>query len=73
MSQLILTINDENKADLLFNFLNSLNYISVKIVDDEDVFLSDEQKRILDERRLNVEENDFIDWDIARQSLRFKK
>ena len=42
-------------------------------MDDEDVFLSDEQKRILDERRLNVEENDFIDWDIARQSLRFKK
>ncbi len=71
MQQLILTVNDDNKTDLLFNFLKSLNYISVKRLEDEDIFLSEEQKSVLDQRRNNSKEDDFIDWNIAREKIRF--
>ena len=73
MSKLLLTINDENKAGLLLEFLKSLNYISVSIVEEDYLPLNSEQKSILDERRLNVNESDFQEWDIAKHKLNFKK
>jgi len=73
MSKLLLTINDENKAGLLLEFLKSLNYIGVSIVEEDYLPLNSEQKSILDERRLNVNESDFQEWDIAKHKLNFKK
>jgi hypothetical protein len=73
MSKLLLTIIDENKASLLLEFLKSLNYINVSMVEDDYMPLNSEQKSVLDERRLSFNESDFQDWDIAKHKLRFNK
>ena len=56
MQQLIVNIKDDSKLDVLLNFLKSLNYISVEKIDETIVTLTDEQKNILDEDNVWVDE-----------------
>jgi hypothetical protein len=51
MQQLLVNIKDNSKIDLLLNFLRSLNYISVEKINEASIFLSDEQKNVLNQRR----------------------
>ena len=73
MSSFLLNISDESKKDVLLNFLRSLNYISVENFGDIDITLTDEQKQVLDYRRATAKPEDFIDWEIAKKQLKFKK
>jgi hypothetical protein len=73
MQQLLVNIKDNSKMDLLLNFLKSLNYISVEKVDPSTVFLTDEQKNVLDQRRKTSSAEDFIPWSKAKKQLKFKR
>ncbi len=73
MSSFLLNIKDESKMDVLLNFLKSLNYISVEKFGDTDIVLTDEQKQVLDHRRLTAKPEDFINWETAKKQLKFKK
>ena len=70
--QLLLNIKDNSKAGILLNFLKSLNYISVEEVEQAKVSLTDKEKRILDERRASMVEEDFIPWEKAKKQLKHK-
>jgi hypothetical protein len=71
--QLLVNIKDKTKESILINFLKSLNYISVKEVESKDVYLSDSQKEILDERRNSTVAEEFIPWEKAKKQLKSKR
>jgi hypothetical protein len=73
MQQLLVNIKDNSKIDLLLNFLRSLNYISVEKVNEASIFLSDEQKNVLDQRRKTSSAEDFIPWSKAKKQLKVKR
>jgi hypothetical protein len=70
--QLLVNIKDTSKANILFKFLKSLNYISVEELQEEPITLTDKEKRILDERRASVVEEDFIPWEKAKKKLKHR-
>lgn len=70
--QLLLNIKDTAKGNILFKFLKSLNYVSVEEVEEGTVTLTDKEKRILDERRATMVEEDFIPWEKAKKRLKHK-
>jgi len=71
--QLLVDIKDKTKESVLLNFLKSLNYISVEEVESKDVYLSDSQKEILDERRNSTVAEEFIPWEKAKKQLKSKR
>lgn len=73
MSSFLININDESKMDVLLNFLKSLNYISVEKINETDITLTEEQKNLLDHRRATAKPEDFINWEIAKKQLKFRK
>ena len=73
MQQLLVSVKDDSKMDILLKFLKSLNYISVESVSDDNISLTDEQKQILDERRSTSKPSDFIPWSKAKRQLTFKR
>ena len=70
MQRVIINVNDESKMEVLVNFLKSLDYISLESIDT--IELSGLQKGILDHRRENIAEEEFIPWEIAKNNLRKK-
>ena len=70
--QLLVDIKDKTKESVLLNFLKSLNYISVEEVESKDVYLSDSQKEVLDERRNSAVAEEFIPWEKAKKKLKSK-
>ncbi len=56
MHQFLVNIKDDSKANVLLNFLKSLNYISVKELSDNDIIVSEEEKNV----SLIQEQEDFI-------------
>ena len=65
MQRVIINVNDESKMEVLVNFLKSLDYISLESIDT--IELSGLQKGILDHRRENIAEEEFIPWEIAKK------
>jgi hypothetical protein len=72
MNQLLVSIKDDSKMDVLLNFLKSLNYVSVEKVDEKDIVLTNDQKNILDERRSTSKLDDFTPWNKAKKQLKYK-
>jgi len=70
--QLLLNIKDTTKANILLKFLKSLNYISIEEIEESKVSFTDKEKRILDERRVSMVEEDFIPWEKAKKKLKHK-
>ncbi|HWY38851.1 MAG TPA: hypothetical protein VNY73_09850 [Bacteroidia bacterium] len=70
--QLLVNIKDNTKAGILLKFLKSLNYINVEEVEQGKISLTNKEKRILDERRVSMAEEDFIPWEKAKKQLKHK-
>ena len=69
--QLLLNIKDKDKANLLLEFLKSLNYVSsVEQVDDEQDFEVPElHKKLVRERIKNSKASDLLDWETVKDSF----
>ena len=63
MAQFLLNITDKTKADKLFEFLSTLNYISIEKITDEDIMIPEAEKELMLTRFQNAKEEDFTDLD----------
>lgn len=63
MTQLLLNIEDESKTIKLVAFLKTLNYISVEEINEDNIIVSETEKKIMQNRLLNAKSEDFSDWD----------
>jgi hypothetical protein len=63
MTQLLLNIEDESKTNKLVAFLKTLNYISVEEINEDNIIVSESEKKIMQNRLLNAKSEDFSDWD----------
>jgi len=63
MTQLLLNIEDESKTNKLVAFLKTLNYISVEEINEDNIIVSESEKKIMQNRLLNAKTEDFSDWD----------
>ena len=63
MTQLLLNIEDESKTTKLVAFLKTLNYISVEEINEDNIIVSESEKKIMQNRLLNAKSEDFSDWD----------
>ena len=63
MTQLLLNIEDESKTTKLVAFLKTLNYISVEEINEDNIIVSQSEKKIMQNRLLNAKSEDFSDWD----------
>ena len=73
MTQLLLNIQDESKANMLLDFLKSLNYISVQKLSDESIIVSEDEKNVMRERLKKAKPEHFKDWDVVKKSLNLDK
>lgn len=62
MAQFILNITDEKKAFKLFEFLQTLNYIQVQELTEENIPISESEKMLMRDRQNEAKEDDFKDW-----------
>jgi len=62
MAQFILNITDEKKAFKLFEFLQTLNYIQVQELTEENIPISESEKMLMRDRQNEANEDDFKDW-----------
>ncbi len=58
------------KAIQLIQSLIDLELIAVSVKDE--IMLSESQKKMLDERRLSIAEEDYIPWEKAKKQLKIK-
>lgn len=70
MTQLLLNITDESKTNKLLEFLQTLNYINVQQLSDDNVIVSEEEKTIMRERLKNSKPENFKDWDEIKKSFK---
>ena len=62
MAQFILNITDEKKAFKLFEFLQTLNYIQVQELTEENIPIPESEKMLMRDRQNEAKEDDFKDW-----------
>lgn len=62
MAQFILNITDEKQAFKLFEFLQTLNYILVQELTEENVPISESEKMLMRDRKKEAKEDDFKAW-----------
>ncbi len=62
MAQFILNITDEKKAFKLFEFLQTLNYIQVQELTEENIPISESEKMLMRHRQNQANEDDFKEW-----------
>ncbi len=70
MSQFILNVKDESKLEMLLNYLNSLNYISVEKLNNDAVIIGEEEKNIMRTRKKNATTENFKNWDDMKDSFK---
>ena len=62
MTQLLLNISDEKKANKLIEFLRTLNYINIQELSEENIMIPQAEKKLMRKRLKNAKEEDFKDW-----------
>lgn len=62
MAQFILNITDEKKAFKLFEFLQTLNYIQVQELTEENIPIPESEKMLMRDRQNEAKEDDFKEW-----------
>ena len=69
--QLLLSVKDKAKANLLLEFLKSLNYVnSVEQVDDEQDFeVLESHKKLVRDRIKNSKASDLLDWETIKNNF----
>ena len=63
MQQLLLNISDSSKVNQLMNLLSTLNYVKVETYIEENIVVSEAEKKLLMERVNNAKAEDFNNWD----------
>lgn len=70
MTQLLLNIQDESKTSKLLEFLKTLNYLSVQELSEENIIVSEVEKKIMRDRLKNSKIEDFKDWEEVKKSFK---
>jgi hypothetical protein len=66
--QIVLDIKDKSKAELLMEFLKSLNYVSnIKAIDIEKI--PDAHKKLVRERIKKSKDKELLDWDVIKNEF----
>ncbi len=63
MQQLLLNISDSSKVNQLMNLLSTLNYVKVETYIEENIVVSEAEKKLMMERVNNAKPEDFDNWD----------
>jgi hypothetical protein len=63
MQQLLLNISDSSKVNQLMNLLSTLNYVKVETYIEENIVVSEAEKKLMMERVNNAKAEDFNNWD----------
>lgn len=73
--QLLLNVKDKNKANLLLEFLKSLNYVnSIEQLDEEqDIEIPEWHKKIVLDRIQTSTPENFKTWSEVKNQLKYKK
>ena len=69
MAQFILNISDEKKAFKMFEFLQTLNYIQIEELTEENVPILESEKTRMRNRRDSAEDTDFKNWDNMKRKF----
>ena len=69
MAQFILNISDEKKAFKMFEFLQTLNYIQIEELTEENVPILESEKTRMRNRRDSAEDADFKNWDNMKRKF----
>ncbi|MGM0479070.1 MAG: hypothetical protein ACQERC_07580 [Bacteroidota bacterium] len=72
MTQLLLNISDEKKANKLIEFLRTLNYINIQELSEENIVIPEAEKELMRKRLKNAKEEDFKDWDEMKKKFNLK-
>jgi len=72
MTQLLLNISDEKKANKLIEFLRTLNYINIQELSEENIMIPEAEKKLMRKRLKNAKEEDFKDWDELKKKFNIK-
>ena len=72
MTQLLLNISDEKKANKLIEFLKTLNYINIQELSEENIMIPEAEKELMRKRLKNAKEEDFKDWDDIKKKFNLK-
>lgn len=72
MTQLLLNISDEKKANKLIEFLRTLNYINIQELSEENIMIPEAEKKLMRKRLKNAKEEDFKDWDELKKKFNLK-
>ncbi len=72
MTQLLLQIADETKANKLLEFLKTLNYLSVHELSEENMIIPEVTKELMHERLQLAKEEDFRDWEEIKRKFDLK-
>ena len=66
--QIVLNIKDKSKAELLMEFLKSLNYVSnIKAIDTEKI--PDAHKKLVRERIKKSKDKELLDWGVIKNEF----
>lgn len=69
MTQLLLQITDETKANKLLEFLKTLNYLSVYELSEENMVIPEVTKELMRERFRSAKEEGFRDWEEIKKKF----
>ena len=72
MTQLLLNISDEKKANKLIEFLKTLNYINIQELSEENIMIPEAEKKLMRKRLKNAKEEDFKDWEDIKKKFNLK-
>ncbi|RYM35416.1 hypothetical protein ERX46_00045 [Brumimicrobium glaciale] len=72
MAQFLLNISDKSKAEKLFEFLSTLNYLSIEALSEEEINISEDEKGLMISRFDNAKEKDFTDLDDIMKKYNIK-
>ncbi len=66
--QIVLNIKDKSKAEILMEFLKSLNYVSnIKAIETDKI--PDYDKKLVRERIKNSKKDELLDWDSIKDDF----
>ncbi len=66
--QIVLNIKDKSKAEILMEFLKSLNYMSnIKAIETDKI--PDNDKKLVRERIKNSKKDELLDWDSIKDDF----
>lgn len=72
MTQLLLNIEDESKINNLLEYLQSLQYVHVQQLSEEETIVTEFEKNLMRERLKNARPENFKKWDDIKSQYQRK-